>query len=72
MKASFPIAPDPYMAGPTRRPGSSCSMADAERAYAEYVKRYGRCQTLERIRQRGGFYREEMDELAPGWKEVER
>lgn len=47
-------------------------MADAERAYAEYVKRYGRCQTLERIRQRGGFYREEMDELAPGWKEVER
>lgn len=32
----------------------------AEEAYKEYVRRYGRCQTLERIAERGGFGYDEI------------
>ena len=35
----------------------------AEKAYEVYVKRYGDCQTLERIAERGGFGRNELLEL---------
>ena len=41
----------------------------AEAAYAAYVDRYGKVQTLERITARGGFYAEEMDNLLPDWRE---
>ena len=41
----------------------------AERAYEQYVKRYGKSQTLKRLAERGGFYPEEMDSLYPGWRE---
>lgn len=41
----------------------------AERAYAGYVGRYGREQSLERVAERGGWYAEELDDLLPGWRE---
>jgi len=40
----------------------------AERAYREYVARYGDCQTLERLYERGGFYECELDMLYPEWR----
>ncbi len=49
--------------------GKKIPFSLAEIAYKEYVKRYGRGQTLERLGERGGFYPEEMDELCPGWRE---
>jgi len=42
----------------------------AERAYAVYVQRYGRSQTLQRLAERGGLYAEEMDDLLPDWKDM--
>jgi hypothetical protein len=44
-------------------------MSIAERAYEEYVKKFGRCQTLERLGERGGFWPNELDELYPQWRE---
>lgn len=41
----------------------------AERAYEEYVKKWGKYSTLERIAERGGFYQKELDEFYPGWRE---
>jgi hypothetical protein len=40
----------------------------AERAYAEYAKRYGTSQSLERLAERGGFDVGEMDMLLPSWR----
>jgi len=40
----------------------------AEKAYEGYVHQYGRCQTLERIYERGGFYPDELDQLYPEWR----
>ncbi len=50
--------------GPLRLPWSV-----AERAYSVYSSRYGTGQSLETLCERGGFYAEELDELAPGWRE---
>lgn len=41
----------------------------AELAYSSYVRQFGRCQTLERIADRGGFSPNEMDEFVPDWRE---
>jgi len=41
----------------------------AERAYADYSRRYGTDQSLERLAQRGGFGPKEMDVHVPGWRE---
>ncbi|MBZ4373250.1 hypothetical protein [Corallococcus sp. AS-1-6] len=40
----------------------------AERAYADYSRRYGTDQSLERIAQRGGFESTELDMFVPGWR----
>lgn len=54
-------------------PPTACSWADAERAYAAYRREYpGASQSLERLAERGGFGRSEMDLFAPGWTEVPR
>lgn len=50
--------------GPLRIPWSI-----AEKAYSVYSSRYGTGQSLERLYERGGFYAEELDEYAPGWRE---
>lgn len=64
----FPVQGDGW------RSPTACSWADAERAYAAYsAKYYGGgepSQTLERLAERGGFSRGEMDDFAPGWSEV--
>ena len=41
----------------------------AVEAYAVYSRKYGSYQSLQRIGERGGFYEEELDEYAPGWRE---
>lgn len=41
----------------------------AEIAYAEYARRYGKSQSLERLAERGGFGWCEMDMLYPEWRE---
>ena len=41
----------------------------AERAYAEYSRRFGTYQSLERLAERGGFSEFEMDVFYPGWRE---
>ena len=41
----------------------------AVEAYAAYSRKYGSYQSLQRIGERGGFYEEELDEYAPGWRE---
>jgi len=41
----------------------------AKKVYAEYSKRYGTEQSLERLAQRGGFGEKEMDDLYPEWRE---
>lgn len=54
-------------------PPTACSWEDAERAYAAYRRTYGSGgQSLERLAERGGFGRSEMDVFAPGWSEVPR
>ena len=40
----------------------------AEVAYAEYVRRFGDGQTLQRLAERGGFGDREMDMFYPGWR----
>lgn len=50
---------------------SSCAWEIAEKAYANYVKRFGSQQSLERIAQRGGFSWLEMDDQYPAWREEE-
>ena len=40
----------------------------AEKAYGVYVGKYGRCQSLERLAERGGFGWDEMDNLYPKWR----
>ena len=41
----------------------------AERAYAEYSRRFGTYQSLERLAERGGFSEFEMDVFYPSWRE---
>ena len=48
---------------------STVPWAIAELAYSQYVSRHGRCQTLERLLERGGFAPSEMDTFLPDWKE---
>lgn len=55
---------DPVKTGPRRIP-----WAIAEEAYAEYSRRYGMSQSLERLAERGGFGWGEMDEFLPGWRD---
>ncbi len=43
--------------------------AVAEKAYAEYSKRYGKNQSLDALATRGGFSVLEMDDLYPGWRD---
>ena len=59
VKPDFPIC----------QTGKKIPWSIAERDYEGYVKRYGKCQTLERLAERGGFYVEEMDQLYPAWRE---
>ncbi|MBE4747763.1 hypothetical protein G4177_06165 [Corallococcus sp. ZKHCc1 1396] len=40
----------------------------AERAYADYSRRYGTSQSLERLAERGGFGPTELDVHVPGWR----
>ncbi|RYZ46278.1 MAG: hypothetical protein EOO72_02365 [Myxococcaceae bacterium] len=40
----------------------------AERAYADYSRRYGTSQSLERLAERGGFGPGELDVHVPGWR----
>ncbi|MBZ4371469.1 hypothetical protein [Corallococcus sp. AS-1-6] len=40
----------------------------AERAYANYSRRYGTSQSLERLAERGGFGPTELDVHVPGWR----
>ena len=47
----------------------SIPWAVAKAAYAEYVKRYGNRQSLQRIAERGGFSIKEMDDLLPDWRD---
>ena len=49
--------------------GPSIPWSVAEIAYAEYARRYGRSQSLQRLAERGGFYVNEMDEYHPRWRE---
>lgn len=41
-----------------------------ETAYKNYSALYGTSQSLERLMQRGGFGRSEMDMFCPGWREL--
>lgn len=41
----------------------------AEKAYADYSRRFGKNQSLERLAERGGFGAEEMDDHYPPWRE---
>lgn len=50
--------------GTRRKPHGTISRAEAEEAYADYVKRYGYSQSFERLHERGGFgYYELVDHL---------
>ncbi|RKG99212.1 hypothetical protein D7X32_27175 [Corallococcus carmarthensis] len=40
----------------------------ADRAYAEYSRRYGTDQSLARLAERGGFAPTELDMFVPGWR----
>ncbi|WP_223644330.1 hypothetical protein [Corallococcus sp. EGB] len=40
----------------------------AERAYAEYSRRFGTSQSLDVLASRGGFSIYEMDLFVPGWR----
>ena len=51
------------------RPRQTIPMNLAVEAYAVYSRKYGSYQSLQRIGERGGFYEEELDEYAPGWRE---
>lgn len=62
--------PFPILATPDFKRGvGACSWSDAERAYAVYSQKYSG-QSLERLAERGGFSRDELDEYAPGWVEL--
>jgi hypothetical protein len=39
-------------------------------AYKKYVSIFGNIQTLERLGDRGGFSRAELDDLYPCWRDV--
>jgi len=41
----------------------------AEYAYSVYSSKYGRSQSLERLRERGGFHASELDDFVPDWRE---
>lgn len=54
-----------------RVPPCRVSDADARRAYEAYAAIHGRSQSFERLHERGGFGRGELDRLAPGWVPIE-
>lgn len=54
-----------------RVPPCRVSDADARRAYAAYAAKYGTQQSFDRLHERGGFGRDELDEFAPGWTPIE-
>lgn len=54
---------------PGTRPPGTVPWGVAELAYAAYVARFGRSQSLERLAERGGFGHGEMDLFAPGWRD---
>ncbi|NNC17653.1 hypothetical protein HJC22_18200 [Corallococcus exiguus] len=47
---------------------STIQWALAERAYADYSRRFGTSQSLELLAERGGFGVYEMDLFVPGWR----
>lgn len=51
--------------------GRTISWGTAELAYAEYYRKYGGDQSLERLAERGGFGEGEMDSLYPDWRKRE-
>jgi hypothetical protein len=57
----FTVADKP---GPTRIPWFLADMA-----YSKYSAQHGKSQTLERMKERGGFWASEMDEFVPDWRE---
>lgn len=48
--------------------GGTVAWSIAEIAYTEYKRRFSNDQTLERIAERGGFHRKELDILYPEWR----
>lgn len=65
----FPVLP--YSRGKAGKPHPmTIAWSVAEQAYSVYVQRYGRCQTLERIAERGGWYAEELDSMLPDWRNL--
>lgn len=64
---SFPVLCEP---GEPRGHGHRRSIPwdVAERAYAEYARRYGRAQSIERLAERGGLSVGELDDLLPSWR----
>ena len=65
MGKTFPISMGkcPY-AGPRKQ----IPWEVAEKAYADYVRRFGNSQSLERLKERGGFSEYEMDMFYPDWR----
>lgn len=59
----------PLQASKDVTPGpKDCAWSIAEKAYANYVKRFGSSQSLERLAERGGFSWWEMDDQYPDWR----
>lgn len=69
MTHKFPIMSDSKHGDLPARSHAPIPWVVAERAYADYSRRYGTEQTLERLAERGGFGCREMDTHAPGWEE---
>ena len=49
--------------------GMTIPWSVAEQAYLGYIKKYGDCQSLKMLADRGGFGVSEMDEFHPEWRE---
>ena len=65
----FPIIGEWKPGGYGDRPYGTVPWSVAEVAYEAYTARYGHRQSIERMAERGGFYHDEMDEFAPGWRD---
>jgi hypothetical protein len=62
----FPLQADRGLENPIR----TIPWHIAEKAYADYSRKFGTDQTLKHLGERGGFGNGEMDMFLPGWRDM--